>query len=70
MPSTSRTFTHFDLLHGITNSQYHDLPEPDKAAFNLALTALWERNSARADAHYLAGDYDRLGSNRRFELGE
>ena len=65
-----RTFTVHDLTSGITIGQYNAMSPDDQRAFDLALVALWESNARTADDAYLSGDYDLVGSNRRFEWGE
>ena len=41
-----RTFTPYDLTHGVTLAQYLSLSTADQLAFDRALTALWLRNTA------------------------
>jgi hypothetical protein len=66
----NRTFTHHDLTLGITLGDYNAMSPEDKLAFDRALMALWVSNARTADQRYLSSDYDRVGSNRRFQLGE
>ena len=40
-----RSFTPHDLTHGVTLAQYLAFPTADQLAFDLALTALWLRNT-------------------------
>lgn len=65
-----RTFTPAELTQTLTLRDYWNLSPADQAAFDAQLTDLWVANTARADAAYIAGDDDRVGSNRRYELGE
>ena len=65
-----RTFTVHELTHGITTAQYEAMSSDDRLAFDRALVGLWEHNARTADQRYLDGDYDLVGSHRRFELGE
>jgi hypothetical protein len=64
-----RTFTPHELLHGVTTSQYHAMPEDDKLAFDIALVALWRINAQRADALYLSRDYGSSPFNLRSDDG-
>lgn len=63
-----RTFTSADLTT-LTTGEYAALSATDRAAFD----RLWWAAVSEPPvllSQYLAGDYDRVGSNRRFELGE
>lgn len=59
-----RTFTPAELAR-LTIGEYKRLSHDDQDAYN---RALWAAMSE--DDRYLAGDYDRIASHRRFELGE
>lgn len=71
-----RTFTPHDLAI-LTADQVEALPPADRRAFFIASAKAsdpfyphhLERASTVSDT-YVAGDYDLVGSNRRFELGE
>jgi hypothetical protein len=65
-----RTFTRVELTSTITSAMYDAMSAEDREAFDLQLTALWIGDTAAADARYLQGDYDQVGSRRRYEIGE
>lgn len=60
-----RTFTPREVCH-LTHGEFCSLPLADQVAFNAAYLKL----VADDGFVFLSGDYDRVGSNRRFELGE
>lgn len=60
-----RTFTQSELS-AMTVAKLEALSPEDQAAYWRQIEAQW----AEADAAFVDGDYDRVGANRRFELGE
>lgn len=66
----ARTFARAELTSTITLGDYWAMSPADQTAFDSQLVNLWVANTARADAAYIAGDYDWVGSYRRYELGE
>lgn len=65
-----RIFTRAELTRTITTGMYDCMSEGDKKAFDSQLVQLWIDDGEAADARYLAGDYDRVGSAPRHAIGE
>jgi len=64
-----RTFTRADLMT-LTTAQYNAMPPADRAAYDQALVDLWVANTARQSLADFSRDWDRVASNRRYEIGE
>ena len=66
---TARTFTRADLTT-LTTSDYNAMPDADRLAYDQALVDLWTANTARQSLSDFSHDWDRVGSSRRYEIGE
>lgn len=64
-----RTFTPADLMT-LTTGDYNAMPPADRLAYDQALVDLWVANSARQSLADFYHDWDRVASNRRFDIGE
>lgn len=69
-PSPSpRTFTPHELT-SLTQGAYSALSPADRLSFDEALVNLWVANTAKQSLADFNRDWDRVASNRRFEIGE
>lgn len=59
-----RRFTLAELSR-VTTGEYNAMSADDREAYDRALWAMWSD-----DSRYLAGDYDTIGSYRRYQWGE
>ena len=65
-----RRFTPAELTETITTAQYLAMPPADREAFDQQLVNLWVANTTAQSLADFNRDYDRVASNRRFEIGE
>lgn len=64
-PSPPRTFVPADL-HRITTADYEAMSPEDQRAYSEFILDQW----SRTDEAYLDGDYERVDSRTKAELGE
>lgn len=65
----SRTFSPSELST-LTHAEYCAMSDEDQASFDRAWLAACTARTAEREAKYISGDLDRLGSYRRYKVGE
>lgn len=68
-PFPLRTFTPADLAH-LTQADLAAMSPADLAAYSSARFEQMAANYTGEINRFLSGDYDQVGSRRRYELGE
>jgi hypothetical protein len=61
-----RTFTPAEL-YATTTADLEAMSKADQNAYIEAILAHWSHTCAKAEANYLSGDYNLIGSRRAYE---